>query len=407
MKPAPLPENEKERLKSLESYEILDTMPEQAYDDITSIAAEICDTPIALVSLVDEGRQWFKSRVGLSATETPRDIAFCSHAMLQPEVFEIPDALQDERFCDNPLVTSDPNIRFYAGAPLITSDGFALGTLCVIDRVPKYLSAEQKATLQAQSRQVVSQIELTKAVRDLVDLHKKTEAQANELKRSNEDLHQFAHVVAHDLKAPLRSIDGMLEILRDKYLSSLDEKAEDYVNRSINAARRMNRLIDDLLNFAALDGRVDQSAQCASKDALNYAIENIESDINSRHAEVKMGDMPSVKIKEPHLIQIFQNLISNSIKFTPNERIPLIQVAANSSDKEVEFTVTDNGLGVEPGQVDKVFTLFTRLHTDESIPGTGIGLATVRKIIENYNGKIWMTSEAGKGSVVHFVLPAA
>ncbi len=161
---APLPENETHRLAILRDYNVLDSMPEQAFDDLTLLAAQICQTPIALISLIDEDRQWFKSRIGLSATETSRDAAFCAHAILNTDkVMEVRDAQLDPRFADNPLVTSDPHIRFYAGAPLITQDGLALGTLCAIDRVPRELSHEQKATLQALSRTVVAQLELRRA----------------------------------------------------------------------------------------------------------------------------------------------------------------------------------------------------------------------------------------------------
>lgn len=161
---AQLPDNEVHRLAILRDYNVLDSLPEQAFDDLTLLAAQICQTPIALITLVDENRQWFKSRLGLSAAETSRDAAFCAHAILNPdEVLEVPDAQLDPRFANNPLVTSEPHIRFYAGAPLVAQDGVALGTLCAIDRVPRKLSAEQKAALQALSRTVVARLELRRA----------------------------------------------------------------------------------------------------------------------------------------------------------------------------------------------------------------------------------------------------
>jgi GAF domain-containing protein len=163
----PLPKNEKQRLKVLWQYDVLDTVPEEVFDDLTELAARICGAPLALISLVDENRQWFKSRVGVTQSETKRDVSFCAHAILQNDLFIVPDATVDKRFANNPLVTSEPKIRFYAGAPLVTPDGHALGTLCVLDQSPRELNADQRQALRVLARHVVGQLELRRQSREL------------------------------------------------------------------------------------------------------------------------------------------------------------------------------------------------------------------------------------------------
>jgi GAF domain-containing protein len=197
------PANEQQRLATLRGYEILDTKPEAGFDDLTLLASYVCQTPVALISLIDADRQWFKSKVGVSVSETSRDVAFCASAILQPDLFIVPDASQDERFAENPLVVSDPKIRFYAGATLMT-DGQALGTLCVVDRVPRDLSPEQLEALRALSRQVMAQLELR---RNLIRLERSLAARDRAEAEKEQTLRELRAALAN-----IRTLEGLLPI---------------------------------------------------------------------------------------------------------------------------------------------------------------------------------------------------
>jgi GAF domain-containing protein len=185
---APVPGAEKKRLKVLWQYEVLDSVPEEVFDDLTELAARICEAPIALITLVDEKRQWFKSTIGITVKETSRDISFCGHAICQSDLFIVPDATRDKRFSHNPLVIADPKIRFYAGAPLVTPDGHALGTLCVIDKVPRELTDDQKQALRVLARHVMTQLELRRHANELAKAHEHHEKIQQELDQVKADL---------------------------------------------------------------------------------------------------------------------------------------------------------------------------------------------------------------------------
>ena len=186
--PTPIPPNETTRLKVLWQYEVLDTVPEEVFNDLTDLAAQICEAPIALISLVDENRQWFKSKVGLSVSETSRDVSFCAYAITQPDLFIVQDATLNPHFANSPLVKADPKIRFYAGAPLITPDGYALGTLCVIDRVPRDLRPHQRKALRILARHVVSQLELRRRSKELGDIREENTRLKAELEKARANL---------------------------------------------------------------------------------------------------------------------------------------------------------------------------------------------------------------------------
>ncbi len=196
---APKPKNERHRLNILWQYEVLDTVPEEVFDDLTDLAAHICEAPIALISLVDEDRQWFKSRVGISKKETSRDISFCAHAILNEGLFIVSDASKDPRFKNNPLVTGPHKIRFYAGAPLITPDGHALGSLCVMDRKARKLRPEQANSLRVLAHHVVSQLELRRHAKELAAVRKSSDQQRVELEQAQAEIERLRRRVGRKL----------------------------------------------------------------------------------------------------------------------------------------------------------------------------------------------------------------
>ncbi len=232
MQVAPKPSNEEDRLKALYRYNILDTDAEAAFDDLTALASNICGTPIALISLVDSNRQWFKSKVGTAVPETPREIAFCAHAILKPnEMLVVPNATEDARFAGNPLVTSDPKIRFYAGTPLVTHDGFPIGTLCAIDTVPHKLTSEQLEALRILGRQAITQMELRINLIKLkraVSRHKQVEAK---LRASDEQIVNFLEGITDAFLA----LDPQWRVTYVNYKASrlLERKSEEIFGKNI------------------------------------------------------------------------------------------------------------------------------------------------------------------------------
>lgn len=245
---APLPTNEVQRLEALRSFDVLDTLPEQAYDDIALLAAQVCGTPMALVSLVDADRQWFKSRVGVQAIETPRHVAFCAHAILEPaHVFVVPDATSDGRFADNPLVVGEPSICFYAGAPLVTSGGEALGALCVMDRAPRHIAPEQEQALAALARQVMTQLELRRAVADL-------QAATEERRRHVESLDHYRRQLEDALAlAAERSLTDALTGARNRL--AFTDRLEAEMSRHRRYGTRLALAMIDVDRFKTFNDR--------------------------------------------------------------------------------------------------------------------------------------------------------
>jgi PAS domain S-box-containing protein len=721
------------RLEALHRYQILDTEPEEAYNNLAQLAAFICGTSISLVNFIDENRQWFKAKVGLELSEMPRDVGLSFLCQEQRNVVVVPDTLADEKLAKNPLVTGYPYIRFYAGVPLITARGYMLGTLCVIDQAPKELSQKQVEALVALSRLVIDQLELrfnvterqqtakalqesqerwqlalhgnndgiwdwnlktnevffstrwkemlgykdhevcdcsdewtklihpderdsvvqafedhfaqktpfyvceyrvqcqdgsykwildrgqalwdalgdvvrmvgsytditdrklteeelkrqnlrsqlfaeitlkireslqidqilqttvtevqkllqadrvlifqllpdgsgtvvqeaalpgwpiilgqniidpcfqteyleryrqgrVSAIEDIQAAHirpchreflqqfavranlvvpilvrdgiwglllahqcaaprkwnnfetellqqlanqigialsqgqllEQQTRQSQELARSNAELEQFAYVASHDLQEPLRMVTSYLQLLERRYKHLLDANADQFINYAVDGARRMQTLINDLLNYSRLSSRGQPFVKVDCNAVLKQAIANLQLAIADTKAIVTYDDnLPELMADATQLIQVFQNLIGNAIKFCQNQQ-PRIQIGVGSREweageageasknfysssspppptlptpKEYLFWVRDNGIGLEPQYAERIFIIFQRLHGRDKYPGTGIGLAICKKIIERHDGRIWVESKPVQGSTFYFTIP--
>src|SRR5579859_1940451 len=396
MEVADLIYNENERLKALKGYSVLDTLAEEEFDDITRIASEICETPISLISLIDSKRQWFKSHRGLSLTETPRDYAFCAHAINSPgNIFIVKDAREDVRFFDNPLVTLFPNIIFYAGVPLTNPDGFSLGTICVIDHKPRELTPSQLESLRSLANQVVRLFEAKRVNRLL------NESQ-NEIKARNVELEQFAYVVSHDIKSPLNNIIGLTDLLKSHGIANTGKESEEIMSLLTNSTVRLKNLIDGVISHC-----IAGSAAIYEKSEID--LENLFKEIidllDARHEFVFTYDLKPNRIlsNEVAINQIFMNLVSNAIKYNEKEQVK-ININSSGDDEFYFFSIKDNGQGIDEKEFSKIFETFVTLGTKDRFNniGTGIGLSTVRKLIEKMGGTIQVISEVGVGSEFRF-----
>lgn len=538
MSTAPLPENEALRLERLErllSLGALDTLPQSAFDDITSLASALCGAPIALVSLVDRDHQWFKSRIGMDATEIDRTHSFCAHAILQPQQpFVVQDAWQDDRFCDNPLVTREPNIRAYAGAPLVTADGFALGTLCVIDPRVRPFSPVQLQALQTLARLVVTllqheearqkeedrrvheaQLEHERLVAmatsgldlkafispDYVYLHvnetylvywgctrdevightvrerlgpelfdgairqrldmalagqpvffqhlhqytgvgprhmeiammpvrnaraevigvvlrshdiqalKEKEAELGEtvalLENRTREQQRFIHIMSHDLREPINSINNFASLLEADHLQDLPPMGQRYLGYVRMGGQRMANLLDDLLSYVQLDHQTLKSTRVELHRLALDVLDDLSSARERTRGRVELQALPAVTGDESLLRLALQNLIANGLKFCHPGVPPVVQVSATQTGDFVELSVTDNGIGIPEEHQNSIFEIFQRLHSRKAYEGSGLGLSICRRIAELHGGTLTVRSSAAGGCRFTLHLPTA
>lgn len=394
-----IPADEVQRLLALNEYSILDTLPEKEYDDITYLASQICRTPISLISLIDDKRQWFKSHHGLNATETPKEIAFCAHAINDKyNIMVVADSREDERFFDNPLVTHDPFVIFYAGIPLINSDGFPLGTLCVIDNKPNHLDDSQIKALKALSSQLMKLFELRKKSAEL-------ETRIFEIEIQNKGLDKFARIAAHDIKSPLANIVMLTEMFEDKYSEILDEEGLELLKFISNSSLKLSLLIEGILKYSKNTMLLSERKEAISIiKVINELIPLIDP---KREVKLYINTENDILlyVNKVAFEQILINLLANSIKYNDKS---VTNIAVNIEDHAdfVKINIIDNGPGIKREDMERVFQVFeTTSNLDKSGErGNGIGLATVKSLVEGLGGCINLFSEKGKGADFEFTI---
>ena len=398
MKIAEIHEQEEERLKVLASYSILDTMPEDDYDALTAIASEICNTPISLVSLIDKDRQWFKSHHGLDVAETPKEYAFCAHAINNTdEIFIVQDARKDDRFKGNPLVTGNPHVIFYAGIPLVGNDNLPLGTLCVIDSKPKLLSQSQIQALKALANQVMNLMELRKTKTQL-------EKALETVEQVNRELESFAYIAAHDLKSPLNNISSLANLFLVSYGLTLDKEGQYFISQIVNSTDKLKKLIDGLLDYSKSNTILKKDKTEINLQTLKQDIEGLFNFDNNLIITLK-STCNTLVVNRTAIEQILINLVSNSIKYN-DKTVTEIDIDVTEKDSQYIFSVKDNGPGISKENQDKAFQIFKVLVYEDKFGqrGNGIGLATVKKIIETLGGTIFIQSDIGAGAEFIFTL---
>lgn len=387
---------EEARLKELERYQILDTDDESDYDELAQLAAQICGAPVALVSFVDSVRQWFKARVGLDVKETPREQSFCALAIQKHATMVVEDASRDDRFKANPLVTDSPHIRFYAGAPLITRDGYALGTLCVIDSQPRSLGTDQKSALETLAKSVTRLLEYRLA-------HKTLEAERQAQIR-------FNALLAHDLRTPF---NGLLSLSREleesARLADIEQIRQDAtVLRSCSESALS--LLENLLVWSQQRHGLSepqmveiQLAKLASDACMQQMAQALDKGVTVNQS---LETLPPYTTDEQMVSTVLRNLVSNAIKFSPVGGTVEVTLSADPNGAP-QFEVHDEGSGLSPEALE----LLNREEPVESTRGTagekgsGLGLALCRKLLGALGSRLEIDTEAGVGTTARFTLP--
>ncbi|MFB9724645.1 GAF domain-containing sensor histidine kinase [Planobispora longispora] len=395
----PIPVDEAERVAELATLQSLTTVPEPDFNAVARLAATVCQTPLALVTLIDGEGQDYKGRVGVTATRGGREATACSYVICSREVLEIPDALADERFLENPWVTGEPYVRFYCGAPIVTSHDHALGAVCVMDHTPGRLTGDQHealTTLAAATAGLMEARYYTQRADEIITRLKETE----ELKN------QFLSTVNHELRTPLTSISSYLQLIQD---DELDEVTEQKFLRVIERnSQRILTLIDDLLLVASLNARTvtHRPSEVDLAELVRRAVEKVMPAARECHLIVAVHAPASLRVwaDAAGLEHALAQVLDNAIKFTaPGGSVVVIVEGGPVPTIEVR----DTGIGIAPAELEHVLEDFYRGSQAEerAIGGTGVGLSITNKIVQLHSGQVHIDSRPGHGTRVRISLP--
>ncbi len=396
MEIAPVPENEPGRLRALNEYYITDTLPETDFDDIIRMAADICHAPISSLGIIDDHREWFKSSHGLDMPEIAREHSLGAYAINTPgQLFIVSDLSKDSRFSDNPLVTSTPHAVFYAAVPLVTPEGYAIGTLSVWDYKPRTLDASQVSALHSLARQLATLLELRKITKQL-------NQNRTELKRAYADLEKFSTIASHDLKSPLNNIISITHLLKDDYGSKLDADGNEYVTYLNDAAYQLADLVNGILSYSvAAQLSVEQKEQvnvAALIDTIKYTLV-VPANCSVSYESVNRG----VYTSPAALKQILKNLLQYAIKRNDKPQI-IIEITLQENKSAYTFEVKDNGPCIPEKDSEKIFDLFETMDNYKRF-GPGNNLAVVKRLVEKSGGEIKLNSDIPEGTTFTFSIP--
>lgn len=398
-----IPHNELERLAALKRYNILDTLPEHAFDDAIQLVSYICDVPIAHISFIDENRQWFKAEIGIGASEVPREISFCRYTIMDSEMTEIGDTYLNERFKDDPNVVDGFKVRFYAGIPLTTPDGYNIGTICAIDHVSKELNENQRNALSIIAKHVMNQLELRTKNIELA-------AQKKIVQRAVLAKDSFLANMSHEIRTPLNAIIGFSELLAQ---TNLDDVQRDYINSVQIAQENLLLIVNDILDLSKIEsGHLTIDAQPFHlKHTLKHIYDLLKVKV-PENVEFNLfldADMPEIVVGDQgRLNQILVNLTGNALKFTEEGEVTVSvkKVEETNEHYSLRFSIKDTGIGIQEEKLKHIFERFTQAEesTTRRFGGTGLGLNIVKQLIELQNGTIQVKSKKGHGSEFFFVL---